>query len=175
MPDQWPRTSGTCRRPAKQLHTAREQLAELVCIHYPYHPRAGAEVEVLGRSQWGHDDFLIIRQPDGTRAHIPQWMTLASAASVSKPPLPRIPLMALHALRRDLDVVLSSLPCSTSPGGVDEAKQSDCATRPVQQRSSAASARESRAPSRRARRASQPAPVASRKQSRTRPTSGEKR
>ena len=73
---------GSCPRRAKQRHTAQEQLVELVQIYYPYHPRKGAEVEVLGRSRLGDEDFLIIRQPDGTPAHIPRWITLPSAAHV---------------------------------------------------------------------------------------------
>ncbi|AGU47875.1 hypothetical protein VAPA_1c07510 [Variovorax paradoxus B4] len=40
---------------AGAVHTAREQLAELVRIHYPYHPRVGLDAEVLGRSRSGEE------------------------------------------------------------------------------------------------------------------------
>jgi len=44
----------------------------LVRSHYPLHPRAGHEVEVLGRSRLGPEDFFIVRQPDGTSATFDQ-------------------------------------------------------------------------------------------------------
>src|ERR1700757_1608817 len=97
-----------CQARSKQRHTAREQLAELIRIYYPFHPRAGFEVEVLGRSTLGAEDFLIVRQPDGTRAYLPQWMTLPSAGDVPTPSPARLPMSALLALRQELDVVLSS-------------------------------------------------------------------
>ena len=144
---------------SKQRHSAREQLIELVRIHYPFHPRVGLEVEVLGRSRLGENDFLIIRQPDGTRAHLPQWMTLPSAACVAMHSPPHISSSALRALRLELDAVLSSLAGATPPGGVDEAKQPVRSVRPVQQSSGSAGIRESGIAPQRTRRSAKPTSV----------------
>ena len=67
MPDT-PIAVARCVLPSRRrVHGAREQRVELVCVNYPFHPRMGEEVEVLGRSRHSRDDYLIIRQPDGTR------------------------------------------------------------------------------------------------------------
>ena len=92
-------------------------------IFYPYHPRAGEEVVVVGRCRQGDVDYLIVRQPDHTRAHLPKWMTLpesVAGAAIVKAATPS--LKALLSLRRELDVVLSSTPGSTPHGGGDEAR-----------------------------------------------------
>jgi len=90
-------------------------------LGYPFHARAGHEVEVPGRSRHGTEDFLSIRQPDGTRAHLPQWTTLPTAGDVPTHAPPRLLLSCPLALRRELDAVLSSSTTALTQGGVDEA------------------------------------------------------
>ena len=146
----------SCRSPSNQRHSAREQVAELAQIHYPYHPRAAQEVEVLSRSRLDVDDFLIIRQPDGTRAHVPQWMTCPAAEDVAMPAAARLSLTALRAMRREVDAVLCSPARTTSAEGVNEAKLSASSVRPVQQRCGAAGAGEPATAARRTRRTAEP-------------------
>ena len=55
-------------------------------------------VGVVGRTRVGLDDFLIVLQPDGTRACIPQWMLLAEAANLTVHVPPRISLQGLQSL-----------------------------------------------------------------------------
>ena len=93
---------------------------------------------MLGQSRHGPDHYLIIRQPDGTRAHLPQWMTLPTAVDVPTQWPPRQLLSSLLALRRELDAVLSSSTTALPPGGVDEANPAAVASagavRPVRHR-----------------------------------------
>ena len=93
---------------------------------------------MLGRSRHGTDDFLIVRQPDGTRAHLPRWMTLPSAGDVPTHWPPRLSLCSLRALRRELDAAVSSSTTAQPLGGADEANSTARATaradRPVRQR-----------------------------------------
>ncbi|MBS0329871.1 MAG: hypothetical protein JSR30_08470, partial [Proteobacteria bacterium] len=164
-----------CR--AKQSHTAREQLVELVRINYPFHPRAGHEVEVLGRSRHGTEDFLIVRQPDGTRAHLPQWMTLPTAGDVPTHSPPRLLLRCLLALRRELDAVLSSSAAALSLGGVHEANPptgapARRADRPVRRRHGAHATDEPATASRRTHRSAESAAVAGGKPGRRSTTGG---
>ena len=162
---------------ARQSHSAREQRVELVRVNYPFHPRVGQEIEVLGRSMLGTDDFLIIRQPDGTRAHLPQWMTLPSAGDVPTHSPPRLLLSALRALRRELDAVLSLSTSNPPHGGVDEAitpaSTPERADGPVRSGASVGTPDESATASRRTYRFAESAPVASGKARRHRPTTGE--
>ncbi|MBK9574740.1 MAG: hypothetical protein IPO43_19535 [Rhodoferax sp.] len=137
----------------------------------------GQEVEVLGRSRLGTDDFLIIRQPDGTRAHLPEWMTLPSAGDVPTHSPPRLLLSALRALRRELDTVLSSSTSNPPNGGVDEANSPAGtpapADRPVRRSCGVGTPDELATASRRTCRTAEPAPVASSKARRPPSTIGE--
>ena len=47
----------------------------------------------MGRSTHGGEAFLIVRQADGTRAHLPQWMTLPTAGDVPTHSPPRMLLL----------------------------------------------------------------------------------
>jgi hypothetical protein len=59
---------------ARQLHNAHYQLRETI-IRYRFHPRYGQTVIVTSRNRRGNDVAVTIRQPDGTLAHLPIWMT----------------------------------------------------------------------------------------------------
>jgi len=93
---------------AKQLHNAHYQSGEAI-IHYGFHPRSGETVIVVGRSRRGEEVALTIRQPDGTLAHLPIWMTQDRAAAMSVTKFPRLSLAGLRELRLELDACLSSL------------------------------------------------------------------
>ena len=131
MPGPW--RCGFCPYRAKQRHTAQEQAFSEAQIYYRYDPRAGTAVSVVGRTKVGDDNFLMVRQSDGTNAHIPLWMTLPGAADLTMHLPPRISLEALQGLRRSLDAALSLLAgATTDPGGKDETQQRRGATRPIQ-------------------------------------------
>jgi len=53
--------------------------------------------------------MLVIEQPDGTMALVPEWMTTPAAAAAEIRKSPRIPLSELRALRQFADVALSLL------------------------------------------------------------------
>ena len=93
---------------AQQLHNARYQSGETI-IHYRFHPRYGETVVVAGRNRHGNEVALIIRQPDGTLAQLPIWMTEDWAEAMTVTQSPRLPLEYLHELRHELDACLSLL------------------------------------------------------------------
>ena len=51
--------------------------------------------------------MLVIEQPDGTMALVPEWMTRPAAAAVEIREAPRFPLAELRALRQVVVAVLS--------------------------------------------------------------------
>ncbi len=51
--------------------------------------------------------MLVVRQPDGTQSHVPEWMCLPAAAAASVCERPRFPLEALKELRLLVDAALS--------------------------------------------------------------------
>jgi len=93
---------------ARQLHNAHNQLRETI-IRYRFHPRYGETVVVTSRNRRGNDVAVTIRQPDGTLAQLPIWMTEDSAESMAVTEIPRLPLAHLRELRLELDTCLSLL------------------------------------------------------------------
>jgi hypothetical protein len=94
---------------------------------------------VVGEVRLGDERHLIVVQADGTRAHIPLWMTLPWAADLPVHVPPRISVHGLVTLRIELDGVLSSIAgVLNEPGGVDEARQRTGANRPIHQRTGTA-------------------------------------
>jgi hypothetical protein len=53
--------------------------------------------------------MLVVEQPDGTLALVPEWVTTPAAAAMEIWAAPRLPLSQLRALRQVADVVLSLL------------------------------------------------------------------
>ena len=98
--------TGRCR--TKQRHTTGYQDNQGK-IFYPFHPKFGETVEITGRNQHCGDEFLIIRQPDGTLAQIPVWMMSEEAALYAIRATPRLPLVRLRMLRTEIDLLLNSL------------------------------------------------------------------
>src|SRR4029079_2112255 len=87
-----------------QRHTAGCPALE-VRITYPFHPRTGQFVAVVGVKRHAGADHLVILQPDRTLALLPAWMIEPEAVSHKLVPHPRFPverLAELHALVRVL-------------------------------------------------------------------------
>ena len=93
-PGRW--TSASCRCRRNRRHTAAYQ-TELRTVHYRFHPRAGGQVEVLRRRD---PNYLVVRQPDGTRACLPEWMTRPEASGFEVREVPALPREALSRLAR---------------------------------------------------------------------------
>ncbi len=91
-----------------QLHNAHSRPGKVV-IRYGFHPRCGETVVVTGRRRHGDGAALTIRQPDGSLAQLPVWMTEDQAAAMAVAEFPRLPLACLRELRLDLDACQSSL------------------------------------------------------------------
>ena len=91
---------------ARQLHNAHNQLCETI-IRYRFHPRYGQTVTVTSRNRRGNDVAVTIRQPDGTLAQLPIWMTEDSAEAMAVTEIPRLPLAHLRELRLELDACLT--------------------------------------------------------------------
>jgi hypothetical protein len=71
-------------------------------------------VAVTGRNSFRELALLIIRQPDGTLAQLPEWMTHPEAGSLAIGcDTPRLSLPALVGLRATLDTALALLARST--------------------------------------------------------------
>lgn len=92
----------------QQLHNARYQSGETI-IRYRFHPRYRETVVVAGRNRHSDEVALIIRQPDGTLAQLPIWMTEDWAEAMTVTESPRLPLAYLRELRHELDACLSLL------------------------------------------------------------------
>ena len=93
---------------AKQRHNAHYQCGEAT-IRYGFHPRCGETVIVTGRNRHGGEVALTVRQPDGTLAQLPIWMTEDHAAAMMVTQIPRLSLACLRELRLELDAWQSLL------------------------------------------------------------------
>ena len=94
----------SCRSRSTRRHTATYH-GELRTVHYRFHPRAGAQVEVVRRRRPAH---LVVRQPDGTLSCLPEWMTRPEASAFDVRDVPVLPRRALAALRAVVDACFSS-------------------------------------------------------------------
>src|SRR3954463_9561849 len=102
-----PRKDASCRRPANQRHTAGCPAFE-VRITYPFHPRSGEMVAVVGSKRHVGADHLVIRQPDRTLTLLPVWMTAPAAASHQLVSPPRLSIESLAEVRALVDALLAS-------------------------------------------------------------------
>ena len=83
---------------------------------------------VTGQNWQGGTDVLIIRQPDGTLAHIPAWMMHEEASLHHIGEVARLPLQRLRDVRLEIDGLLSFLSADSDlKGGRDEAGDSEAA------------------------------------------------
>ena len=74
--------------------------------------------------------MLVVQQPDGTLAHVPEWMCAPTAAHASIRDGARFPLAVLQELRIAADAALASLSGGNDGRGHDTARTS-CAARPI--------------------------------------------
>jgi hypothetical protein len=85
-------------------------------------------VAITGRNRQGDVDVLIIRQLDGTLAHIPAWMMREEASLHHIGEVVRLPLDRLREVRLAIDGLLSFLSAdSDRERGCDEAGDSEAA------------------------------------------------
>lgn len=78
-------------------------------IRYGFHLRCGETVVVTRHYRHGDEVALTIRQPDGSPAQLPIWMTEDRAAAMEVAEFPRLPLACLRELRLELDACQSLL------------------------------------------------------------------
>src|SRR4051794_13977544 len=95
---------------ANQRHTAGCPAFE-VRISYPFHPRSGEMVAVVGSNRHAGADHLVIRPPDRPLAILPVGMPAPAAASHQLVPPPRLSIESLAEFRALVDALLPS------PGG----------------------------------------------------------
>ena len=91
-------------------------------VHYRFHPRAGGQVEVLRRHA---QKYLVVRQPDGTLAYLPEWMTSLRAASFEVRDVPALPREALSELRTVIDAFFLSAKEPDEGGSIDATAKKD--------------------------------------------------
>jgi hypothetical protein len=105
-----------------------------VRVRYAFHPRSGEEIIVVGRQRYSGEPAYVGRQPDGSRALVPIWMTEEPAAAMAIVDVPRFPLACLRDLRHEIDACLKSLRDDSRPGGDNhgaKATAQAATTRPV--------------------------------------------
>lgn len=115
---------------AKRLHNAHYQSGEAI-IRYGFHPRCGETVIVTGRNRHGDEVALTIRQPDGTLAQLPIWMTEDRAEAMRVTEIPRLALACLRELRLELDACLNLLRDDSRREGVDKHEASAAEPPPI--------------------------------------------
>jgi len=77
-------------------------------VYYPYHPRTGEDIFVVGiRSHHGERCYVIALH-DGRRELIPAWMTHPEYEQISFVSIPFLSSSALYNLRLLLDSAISS-------------------------------------------------------------------
>lgn len=100
---------GSSRFCSKLRQTARQQPID-ARIWYPFHPRCGETVAVSKRFAYRGVDLVVIPQPDGSIACIPEWMTEERASLFALTPEPFFSLENLRSLRVAIDALLKFLP-----------------------------------------------------------------
>ena len=74
---------------------------------YPFHPRYGETVLVQRRFAYRGVDLVVIPQPDGSIACIPEWMTSEQAARFKLSIEPCFSLEILRSMRAEVDALLA--------------------------------------------------------------------
>ncbi|ABE63812.1 hypothetical protein Nham_3072 [Nitrobacter hamburgensis X14] len=100
-------------------------------IRYRFHPRYGETVIATGGNRHGDEVALIIRQPDGTLAQLPIWMTEDRAEAMMVTESPRLPLTYLRELRLELDAGLTLLRDDSRREGGDKHEASAILSPPI--------------------------------------------
>src|SRR3954464_1975467 len=92
---------------ANQRHTAGCPAFE-VRITYPFHPRSGEMVAVVGSKRHVGADHLVIRQPDRPPTPLPGWMPAPAPPPHPLVPSPRLSIESLAQVRARVDALLAS-------------------------------------------------------------------
>ena len=69
---------------------------------------------ILRRYAYRGVELVVIPQPDGSVACIPEWMTEQQAAHFKLSAEPRFPLKILRSLRAEIDALLGFLPSDST-------------------------------------------------------------
>jgi hypothetical protein len=80
-----------------------------VVVHYPFHPRSGDTITVIGLQTYRGEGVLIIKQDDDTLTYLPPWMVEEASASMSVVEQPVLPFLILGDLARSVANALLSL------------------------------------------------------------------
>src|SRR3981081_1229429 len=101
-------TSASSRPCSERRHTAHEHPCE-GRIPYRFHPRYGETVLVTRRLERSGVEFVVVRQPDGSLACLPAWMTQDATAQFVISEEPCFSLDILRSLRIAGDALLGCL------------------------------------------------------------------
>src|SRR5882724_5177862 len=93
---------------SERRHTAHEHPGE-GRITYRFHPRYGETVLITRRLERSGVEFVVVRQPDGSLAGLPAWMTHDAAAQFEITEEPDFSLDILRSLRIEVDALLGFL------------------------------------------------------------------
>ena len=145
LPARAPKLRASCQCPSDRAHNAQYQRGGgKVQVRYAFHPRFHEEIVVVGRQRYCGEAAYVGRQPDGSLALVPVWMTEVPAAAMAIVEMPRFSLACLRDLRREIDDCLKSLRDDSRRGGDDHAAKATAqaaTTRPVLSRDAGKSLR----------------------------------
>jgi len=99
-----------------------------VTVYYRFHPLSGGRFACLGCRKVREQRLFIIRHPDGSRMHLPEWVCQPDAGLLKIRGTPRICLRALDDLR-DLIAPFLLVPDTIGTGGHDEGNTAQTVTR----------------------------------------------
>jgi hypothetical protein len=89
-------------------------------------------VEILKRQRFAGTEVFVVRQPDGTLAHVPCWMMQEAAAHRVVCPEPLLALAILRDLRIEIDALLVLLRSdSKTEKGQEDAHRGPSAERSI--------------------------------------------
>jgi hypothetical protein len=83
--------------PSEPLYNAHQN--KFVCqVYYPFHPRSGEEIYVVGTRNHHEETCYVIKKADGHKELIPSWMTDPKYENISIVTNPIIQLKAIKKL-----------------------------------------------------------------------------
>src|SRR5260370_7755949 len=98
---------------SERRHTAHEHPGE-GRITYRFHPRYGETVLITRRLERSGVEFVVVRQPDGSHACLPAWMTHEATAQFEISDEPGFSLDILRSLPIEVDALLCFLPSEST-------------------------------------------------------------